>query len=128
MDIQIDVYRDDNTEVKSWYAQVDPEGLRGNLGLVARRGKQMIAAGFLIPTHTKLCLWDFVKSNPEASSFSRAKAIILLAQTAERWARDQGFKSLLGWIPPHRKDLEKAYLRLNAQVSSETYRSVTRRL
>jgi len=127
LDIEIIAYRSDMAEVNSWYAHVDP-GIRGQIGLVAHRAGEMIASGFLVPTYANFCIWDFVESSPKASSFSRAKALILLAKTAERWARDQGFKSLVGWIPPHRKDLDRIYKKLHAEVSTDTYRSVIRRL
>jgi hypothetical protein len=127
MDIEVMAYVNTNEVVNSWYEGVDTS-LRGHIGLVAHRGDEMIASGFLVPTYSSFCIYEFLQTNPKCSSFTRAKAVRILAKTAVHWAKDHGYAVLMGFVEPNRKDLQKEYQRQGAHVSEKSFYQVTRRL
>lgn len=50
-----------------------------------------LCAGFLYKTDSKICVFEFVVSNPDAEKNERQTALDFLIEAVKSWAREQGF-------------------------------------
>lgn len=120
-------FENTNKVVLDWYQDLSAE-IVGGIGLVAHRGDEMLASGFLIPTYSSLCMWEFIRTNPNSGRFSAAKAVKLITQTAIQWAKDHGYKLLVGFVDRNNTSLLKEFKRQGSVVEPLITCRVSRRL
>lgn len=129
MDIKIRLFEErDWPELGTWYKIPPPEDVRGSFGLVAYRGEENLAVGFIIPTAASFCLWEYIQTNEKASLFSKAKAVKLLTEAVIKLIRELGYKAILGFTPSKNKSLLKLYKSLDAFVDETDFKLVVRRI
>jgi len=57
-------------------------------GIIVENAKSPICAGFLYNTDSKICVFEFVVSNPEVSKEDRDKCLKLLIETIQEIAKE----------------------------------------
>lgn len=111
------------------FSEVPEKSVSGELGFTVVMGSDPVACGFLIPTSTEICLYEFVDANPKFSTYTKAKAIKILTHSVERLAKEMGFKLLLGYVPSENRTLLEFYKRIdNVTITKKTYRAVIKEL
>lgn len=116
MDIKVRAFENTDRIVLDWYADIDVKIL-GGIGLVAYRGGELLASCFLIQTYSTFCLIEFIRTNPDATRFSKSKAVRLLIKSAIQWAKDHGYEVLMGFVENKNTSLIKEFRRHGASVS-----------
>lgn len=77
------------------------------LGLIASFEDQPICAGFIYETDSNFCLFEWIISNPEASSYVRGLCLDALFQDAEFLGKELGFHHMIT-MTSHEKLIERA--------------------
>lgn len=114
---------------RKYFESVPEKTVSGDLGFTVVMGSAPVACGFLIPTSTEICLYEFVDANPKFTTYTRAKAIKILTHSVETLAKEMGFKLLLGYVPSKNQSLLEFYKRIeNVTITEETYRAVIKEL
>lgn len=67
-----------------------PEHL-SNTGIIVEVGGNPVCAGFLYNTDSKICVFEFVVSDPEASKKDRSSALPALIEEIKLIARSRGY-------------------------------------
>lgn len=121
----------DRPEISEWYKKagtllLDPEYLPS--GFIVSKNGIDIAVGFLIETNTKLALYEYMQTNPNASVYLRSRAVKHLTEFMVTTAKSMGYGSLMGMTPVDKKSLLKMYGRMGAYETPEDYKLVVRRL
>jgi hypothetical protein len=108
----------DRAIVSPWYKNGLMESDYIGDGFVVARDQEIMAVGFLIKTRTKLAIYEFMQTNPVATSYIRAKATLLLTRHILGEAQRAGFGVLLGYTPPGvSRGLLKMYDRIGCSLS-----------
>lgn len=60
-------------------------------GIVIEAGSKPVCAGFLYRTDSKICVFEFVVSDPLANKQIRDSALTQLIRSAKEWAKNESF-------------------------------------
>jgi len=69
--------------------------LNGTGGLMVYKGNQLIAAGFLYLSNSKVAWLDWIISNPEYKEDNRKTALMLLIDSLEEVAKQQDYSIII---------------------------------
>jgi hypothetical protein len=86
----------------------------GDLGFVIEKDGQRAAIGYLIPTGTKMCLFEYFMTNPALPKLVQGRALTFMALAMVEIARELGFAVILGLVPEDNLGLQRFYQKQNA--------------
>lgn len=87
---------DDYPMLKDWWAghrdwTPVPEEMLPNLGVIVSTDDKDLCAGFLYITNSKMCLMEWVVSNPKAPREGRGESIDFLLEALKTIAKEKGY-------------------------------------
>lgn len=126
MDIEVRAFENtDRVKLDTWYSDCDP-GILGGIGIIAHRGDELLASGFLLPTYSTVVYLEFIRTSPDATPFSKAKAVRLVIESAVKWAQDHGYQHMFGFVSPDNKSILKEHKRQGAVILEQPLVQVVR--
>lgn len=127
------INENDKSEVSGWFKSngfIEPsDDIKGSIGVIVEKNDTKCAVGWLLPTTSSICFYEWVQTNPKISVYLKSKSVSALTRFMLKTAKELGFRHLMGFTPESNTSLLKFYKnRLGASIGSKSLRSVYKEL